>query len=411
MDNNPPVLDEIREVDACFYIFDCLIEAKSTYALKPADLGLSNMSTNLCLRIVCRSIWILLRNRDSKATSSYVAFDFFMFHSAKPVSTVVVHHRRTQLWPLNASWSCSVILRFSATEWRRNLTTLSEEAACHQGCEEIGPNHRRSEETPSLPPWNHRPSVISLLPPSRNQFPVFCTWSLFSYGVGATLLSLHSSDLLLLLGLILPEMEPEEEDLASDWPENCVALGRTAERKIFFWDWRTKKQIACLEESHMDDFSVVIMVQFVPDHQNKLLSASVDGLMCIFDARGSINDDDHLESMYLSTIWKMDVVPYIGLQVVPCKAILLFIICDKTKVVAAKISAPITAGISSYVLGLNRYLRANIVPQGALVAASIPYPNFVPQQLMSYLLSFQELSADQPSEFLFNFAEQATSIL
>ncbi|KAG5567722.1 hypothetical protein RHGRI_003049 [Rhododendron griersonianum] len=65
-------------------------------------------------------------------------------------------------------------------------------------------------------------------------------------------------------------------------------------KKIFFWDWRTKKQIACLEESHMDD---VTQVHFVPDHQNKLLSASVDGLMCIFDTRGTINDDDHLESV------------------------------------------------------------------------------------------------------------------
>ncbi|KAH7862225.1 hypothetical protein Vadar_001647 [Vaccinium darrowii] len=74
--------------------------------------------------------------------------------------------------------------------------------------------------------------------------------------------------------------------------DNLLAAG--SKSQIFFWDWRTKKQIACLEESHMDD---VTQVQFVPDHQNKLLSASVDGLMCIFDTRGSINDDDHLESV------------------------------------------------------------------------------------------------------------------
>ncbi|KAI8574730.1 hypothetical protein RHMOL_Rhmol01G0377000 [Rhododendron molle] len=74
--------------------------------------------------------------------------------------------------------------------------------------------------------------------------------------------------------------------------ENLLAAG--SKSQIFFWDWRTKKQIACLEESHMDD---VTQVHFVPDHQNKLLSASVDGLMCIFDTRGSINDDDHLESV------------------------------------------------------------------------------------------------------------------
>ncbi|KAI8022840.1 WD repeat-containing protein GTS1 [Camellia lanceoleosa] len=68
----------------------------------------------------------------------------------------------------------------------------------------------------------------------------------------------------------------------------------TACSKIFFWDWRTKKQVACLEESHMED---VTQVHFVPDHQNKLVSASVDGLICLFDTSASINDDDHLESV------------------------------------------------------------------------------------------------------------------
>lgn len=65
--------------------------------------------------------------------------------------------------------------------------------------------------------------------------------------------------------------------------------------QIFFWDWRTKKQVAVLEESHMDD---VTQVRFIPDHQNKLISASVDGLMCLFDTSGNINDDDHLMSVF-----------------------------------------------------------------------------------------------------------------
>lgn len=64
--------------------------------------------------------------------------------------------------------------------------------------------------------------------------------------------------------------------------------------QILFWDWRNKKQVACLEESHVDD---VTQVLFVPDHQNKLVSASVDGLICTFDTSGEINDDDHLESV------------------------------------------------------------------------------------------------------------------
>ncbi|KAM7501226.1 hypothetical protein LguiB_000130 [Lonicera macranthoides] len=71
-------------------------------------------------------------------------------------------------------------------------------------------------------------------------------------------------------------------------------LAAGCKSQILFWDWRTKKQAACLEESHMDD---VTQVHFLPDHQSKLVSASVDGLMCIFNTSGDINDDDHLESV------------------------------------------------------------------------------------------------------------------
>ncbi|GMQ00065.1 hypothetical protein CsSME_00047296 [Camellia sinensis var. sinensis] len=74
--------------------------------------------------------------------------------------------------------------------------------------------------------------------------------------------------------------------------DNLLAAG--SKSQIFFWDWRTKKQVACLEESHMED---VTQVHFVPDHQNKLVSASVDGLICLFDTSASIDDDDHLESV------------------------------------------------------------------------------------------------------------------
>ncbi|KAL8548635.1 hypothetical protein ACS0TY_007790 [Phlomoides rotata] len=74
---------------------------------------------------------------------------------------------------------------------------------------------------------------------------------------------------------------------------NLLAAGCNAQ--ILLWDWRTMKQTACLEESHMED---VTQVHFVPGHQSKLLSASVDGLMCLFDASGDINDDDHLMSVF-----------------------------------------------------------------------------------------------------------------
>lgn len=40
-------------------------------------------------------------------------------------------------------------------------------------------------------------------------------------------------------------------------------------------------------------------VHFVPNEQGKLISASVDGLICTFDTTGDINDDDHLESVSL----------------------------------------------------------------------------------------------------------------
>ncbi|KAG8389479.1 hypothetical protein BUALT_Bualt02G0233700 [Buddleja alternifolia] len=74
---------------------------------------------------------------------------------------------------------------------------------------------------------------------------------------------------------------------------NLLATG--CKSQILFWDWRTMKQTACLEESHMDD---VTQVRFVPGHQSKLVSASVDGLMCLFDTSGDINDDDTLVSVF-----------------------------------------------------------------------------------------------------------------
>ncbi|XP_073063353.1 WD repeat-containing protein GTS1 [Primulina eburnea] len=74
---------------------------------------------------------------------------------------------------------------------------------------------------------------------------------------------------------------------------NLLAAG--CKSQISFWDWRTMKRSACLEESHMDD---VTQVHFVPGNQSKLVSASVDGLMCLFDTSGNINDDDHLVSVF-----------------------------------------------------------------------------------------------------------------
>lgn len=74
--------------------------------------------------------------------------------------------------------------------------------------------------------------------------------------------------------------------------DNLLAAG--SKSQILFWDWRNEKQVACLVDSHTED---VTQVHFVHGHRNKLLSASVDGLMCIFNTDGDINDDDNLESV------------------------------------------------------------------------------------------------------------------
>ncbi|XP_062202856.1 WD repeat-containing protein GTS1-like isoform X2 [Phragmites australis] len=64
--------------------------------------------------------------------------------------------------------------------------------------------------------------------------------------------------------------------------------------RVLLWDWRSSKQLACLEESHMDD---VTQVKFAPNQQSKLISAAVDGLVCVFDTDGDIDEDSHLLSV------------------------------------------------------------------------------------------------------------------
>uniref|UniRef100_A0A452XGB0 Uncharacterized protein n=1 Tax=Aegilops tauschii subsp. strangulata TaxID=200361 RepID=A0A452XGB0_AEGTS len=73
---------------------------------------------------------------------------------------------------------------------------------------------------------------------------------------------------------------------------NLLAAGSSS--KVLLWDWRSSKQVACLEESHMDD---VTQVRFAPNQQSKLISAAIDGLICVFDTDGDINEDDHLLSV------------------------------------------------------------------------------------------------------------------
>ncbi|CAN6468911.1 unnamed protein product [Victoria cruziana] len=64
--------------------------------------------------------------------------------------------------------------------------------------------------------------------------------------------------------------------------------------QICFWDLRNSRALACLEDSHVDD---VTQVKFIPEHKNTLVSGSVDGLLCIFNTEGDINDENQLDSV------------------------------------------------------------------------------------------------------------------
>lgn len=46
----------------------------------------------------------------------------------------------------------------------------------------------------------------------------------------------------------------------------------------------------------------------MPNQQGKLVSASVDGLICTFDIAGDINDDDHLESVSMVFPCRHDII-------------------------------------------------------------------------------------------------------
>ncbi|KAM0901007.1 hypothetical protein ACQ4PT_020265 [Festuca glaucescens] len=73
---------------------------------------------------------------------------------------------------------------------------------------------------------------------------------------------------------------------------NLLASGSNSQ--VLLWDWRSSKQLACLEDSHMDD---VTQVRFAPKQQSKLISAAVDGLVCVFDTDGDIDEDNDLLSV------------------------------------------------------------------------------------------------------------------
>ncbi|GMH02662.1 hypothetical protein Nepgr_004501 [Nepenthes gracilis] len=87
---------------------------------------------------------------------------------------------------------------------------------------------------------------------------------------------------------------PSQEVFSFSFCGSGDLLAGGCKSQILLWDWRNMKPMACLAECHVED---VTQVHFIPGTQKKLLSASVDGLICIFDATGDVNDDDHLESV------------------------------------------------------------------------------------------------------------------
>lgn len=56
-----------------------------------------------------------------------------------------------------------------------------------------------------------------------------------------------------------------------------------------------------LATSGVDDLFFVRQVKFAPDQQSKLISAAVDGLMCVFDTDGDIDEDNHLLSVCIDS--------------------------------------------------------------------------------------------------------------
>jgi hypothetical protein len=71
--------------------------------------------------------------------------------------------------------------------------------------------------------------------------------------------------------------------------DHLVASG--VGEKIVFWDRRAATGLEVFEESHSED---VTRVRFQPSRRNRLFTASVDGLACVFDLGGcpaDINDE------------------------------------------------------------------------------------------------------------------------
>lgn len=62
--------------------------------------------------------------------------------------------------------------------------------------------------------------------------------------------------------------------------------------KILLWDRRSARQMACFEDAHTE---AVTRVRFCPSQSGRLLSASVDGLICSFDTSTDLTEEEAME--------------------------------------------------------------------------------------------------------------------
>jgi WD40 repeat protein len=59
----------------------------------------------------------------------------------------------------------------------------------------------------------------------------------------------------------------------------------------------------------------VTQVKFAPHQHSKLISAAVDGLICVFDTDGDMNEDNHLLSVCFSCFLCPNALSYISCYV------------------------------------------------------------------------------------------------
>lgn len=75
--------------------------------------------------------------------------------------------------------------------------------------------------------------------------------------------------------------------------DNVVVAG--SDGVLLFWDRRKQQLCGCFEDTHAQD---ITQVHFHPIFKSKLLSASTDGLIAVFDVAAGLNEDDGFQAAY-----------------------------------------------------------------------------------------------------------------